>query len=248
MAGLSIQRVVEIIGDEVPDNIFKAGTFTGDGSAGNPYAISLDMLVETLSQLPGYQADGSVFLASDWTWKTVASAPVGDVLLTDLNFSVNTGLSVTATNWTGVNGQLGNYLNYGLANKKLASGNNGYIRLKFVDALACDAILAFNSSNVSQPYQGAAYEAAFWISSENNTYDLSVFDNGVYGNTGIAAVMNNYYRINRVGSQLKLQRSTDGTTYTDIYTYGFTSSADLFINANIDVAKKMYSPKGYNLS
>jgi len=78
-----------------------------------------------------------------------------------LLFPTNTGLVNTSNVWTGTNSG-SSYADYGLSNRKLASGFDGYIQARFANSSCVNGIIAFNTTNASQPYT-SGYEAAAWV-------------------------------------------------------------------------------------
>lgn len=177
-----------------------------------------------------------------------SSSSTGPALV-DLNFATQVGLTNTSGVWTGSNsGSL--YANYGLADKKLAAGTDGYIMFQYPSTDGERAVLTFNTSNVNEMFQSGPtynYEAGAFMYSGS----IYVLDNNLPAGSVTTVSPGNYFKIERIGSTLKLYKSTDGVTWgSSIYTYTFSSTADLFINCNIDESlgtAKLYYPKGYNL-
>jgi hypothetical protein len=164
--------------------------------------------------------------------------------LENLTFTAaNVGLSQTSNVWTGAN-VAADFENKGLDAKKIASGTDGYIVVQYkADALGC--VIGFNLSNANDDYP--AYECGLYLTAAN-VYTVNSGSLGAYG----APTVDRYYRISRTGSTIKLQWATSdapGATWTDIATYGTSSSADLFICMAIDEKNgdgKCYYPKVYN--
>ncbi|MDH7463989.1 hypothetical protein QEG73_21990 [Chitinophagaceae bacterium 26-R-25] len=189
---------------------------------------------------------------TDSIYSTTNATTNSSAVLEDLSFSTQSALSSTGTVWTSTDAS-GLYKGYGLCSKKLAASNDGYIQMKYTAIDAKNIILAFNISQENVQYQTPPgtppgnYEAAFMFSSGALYY----IDNGANPvAAGYTLTVGDYARINRTGSTLKLQTSSNGTTWTDRYTYTFSSAAELFINMNIDTntgVNKLYDPKGFNL-
>lgn len=168
--------------------------------------------------------------------------------LIDLLFPTNVSLVNDGTGiWTGSNAA-GFYMNYGLSNKKLAASTDGYIQARYEAADAVNAQIAFSLLNTNKKYDAVAgeYIAGGLVSSGNLYYSVA----GAVTSTGVTMAAGDYFRIIRTGSVTKLQKSVDGTTWTDAFTYATTSTADFFINMNIDRQvglQKVYHPRGFNV-
>jgi hypothetical protein len=179
----------------------------------------------------------------------IGSSSGGGGVLEDLIFSTEVGLTNSSGVWTAASGTAGTYNNYGLATKKLSAGQDGYIQWQYAATDGQDAMLTFKTSNTNEGYAAGNYKAAAWISSSGAT--VYQIDNGGSATaTTATGVIGNYYRIDRTGSTLTLKTSAVedfSSGVTTIYTYTFSSSADLYININVDASKKSYHPKGYNL-
>jgi hypothetical protein len=186
------------------------------------------------------RATGSGY--ADSAFATANATPAAGVALQDLNFATNTGLTNTAGDWTA--GATG-WVDHGLANKKIASGTNGYLQLRFVNLDQFNAILGFNTTSEDASYSNM--EAGFYFI-DTGAISINIIESGgVAALPSFSGAINDYYRLDRTGSVITLKHSADGTTYTTIYTYTFASAADLFINAVFD-GGKLRQPKGYNLA
>jgi hypothetical protein len=176
----------------------------------------------------------------------------------DLTFSPVVNLSNSGSNvWVGSTA-IDYYQNYGLATKYLPANTDGYIQFQYKSADGYRAMLAFNTTNANQSFNtnpgnpGAGtgtYEAAAAVNLYGGPGALTVHDNGAdMGNvTSQSTIQNNdYIRVIRTGSVLKAQRSTDQVVWIDLYTYNFSSTAALYINAAVWNGK-LYYPKGFNL-
>lgn len=184
------------------------------------------------------------FNASIVTTVPPVDPPTGGI--EDLNFSPSVTLNNNGGIWSG-GVQEGFAKNYGIATRKLAAGQEGYIEFRHSDSNAEGAILAFNTSDSPEGYgitPNGNYEAAIFISG-GAVYKI---DGGNVSSTGWSVVINNYYRIYRFGSVLKVQTSSDYNSWTDLNTFTFTSNGDLYINLNINNLGKCYYPRGFNLS
>lgn len=161
----------------------------------------------------------------------------------DLNFDVVTaGFAKTANYWTG---PIGGYNDFGLADKKIAAGDDGYVELYYEAADGTSAVLAFRHTEANQNYLSLNYKGSILVAG-GNIYGI---DNG--GNafdTGVAINIGEFVRLSRTGTTIKIQKRV-ALVVTDVYTHPeFASGADLFIQANTFTAKRLYSPIGFNLS
>lgn len=158
-----------------------------------------------------------------------------------LSFPTVTGLTNTSNVWQG--SITGTYQNTGLSNQSLPANTDGFIYFQYVATDGRNAILGFNTTNANQAF--ANYEAGVFISATTN--NVHKVDSGTATTTGVASVIGNYYRLSRVGSVIKIDTSSDTTTWTNIVTLTFSSTAILYINLNIDTTNKCYYPKGVNV-
>lgn len=194
------------------------------------------------------RATAAGFTDSNYATGNATTSATGPVL-EDLLFPTQVSLANVGTVWNGTDTAV-NFNCYGLASKKLAAGQNGYIRHTFTASDANAGILAFSTTNTNKNYAAGQYGAAVFFSGGN----VWRMDSGGAGtNTGVAVAAGNMIRISRTGSSLTIEKSTDGgaTWPTLVYTFTFASAADLFINMNIErvgVLNKVYDPKGFNVS
>jgi len=157
---------------------------------------------------------------------------------TYIQFPTNTGL-VNATQYY-IGGALASYGNYGLASYKL--DGDGSIQFRYIDNNSEGAIIGFNSSAISQDYNN--YEVFTWVSA-------GLIYTGGFGesNTSRGVISDgNYLRISRTGSVFKVQKSTNDTTYTDVYTFSYSSSSTMYINCNVYNSKRLTYCSGIGLS
>lgn len=148
--------------------------------------------------------------------------------------------------WTGTSSSP-SYNNYGLATKKLASGSDGFIMWDISGSINESAMLAFRTDNAASRYDANDYKAAVWVYA-GDIYRID--GGGSVTNTGatLTPAAGACLRIIRTGSVIKAQKSTDsGGSWTDVYTFTFSSTADLFINADVDATNVMKNPKGSNV-
>jgi hypothetical protein len=161
------------------------------------------------------------------------------VIITSLLFPTNTLLLNTNNVWTSNGG--GSWGAFGLSDSKLSIGSNGWIQVQRL-ADSKESMFGFSTTNTSKAYNGANgfNIAGVWLKT-NGT--LSRMVSNVVTDLGVTLAIGEYVRISRVGTVIKLQRSTDEITWTDIITYASTFTGDAYININIDSTGKLYYPK-----
>jgi hypothetical protein len=176
--------------------------------------------------------------------------------LEDLVFGTGNGLSVSGTTWDGSNSG-GGYDNFGVATKTIPASTDGYIRARYTAANGENAIIGIDTDSTieswdatpSSPATPYNYKAFAWIYSGQIWYGE---ESVAVANTGVSISTGNYWRISRVGSTWKVQKSTDGTSWTDAVTLAYTGTGQIYLKAAIDhitdPTAKLYEPKGFNVS
>lgn len=152
--------------------------------------------------------------------------------LQDLTFNTATGFTHPSTGlWGGTSGVA--WGSYSLATQTLPAGADGWIELQYATTNGNRCMMAFNLVNTKTTWDaGGGYLAAMYI------YDavLNFIDNnGAPSSTGHTMVIGEWARIIRTGTVTKLQSSTDHTTWSDRQTYTTTSTADFYVNGDLDV-------------
>lgn len=203
--------------------------------------LSTDTLLDSYNSSTGATSDAAGNELGSYTdaavTNSIAAAPE------DLNFTtVTSGFAKTSNYWQGNLGPAGQYNNYGLANKKLAAGANGYIEFRYQDVAGADAILAFRLTNVNEKYSSGNYKAGGYI----NGTTVYRIDNNSIATAGSIAI-GEYLRITRTAGGFKLQKR-NGVTVTDLYDFTFTSNGDVFVQGNIDDDSRLYDAVGFNLT
>jgi hypothetical protein len=161
------------------------------------------------------------------------------------NISAFSGATLTNTSnvWTAT---VAGYGNLGLSTSNLAASTDGSVRVRYTATDGVDAVIGFNTSNATSGVGSMPF--ALWVSSGGGN-DIYVRQGGAPISTGIDAAAGDYLRINRTGSVWKAQKSVDGTTWTDLYTYSSTSTAQVWVVCDINgTGGKMYDPEGENLT
>ncbi len=136
----------------------------------------------------------------------------------------------------------------GLSPHRLPAGINGRIYADVNGAAkTVETVFQFTLSNSNSGYAGATNGAGFYISGAGNLFYV---ENTVFTAVG-AAPANALLSINRVGTTLAFQSSTDGgTTWVTIHTFTtFVSAADLYIICDLNGSGTgfLVNPKGDNI-
>jgi hypothetical protein len=152
----------------------------------------------------------------------VQDSTINQLALTDITFPTNDGTLVnTDGNYT-TSSTNNAYGHTGLSSDNLTG--DGWVQFEWQTGDK-NAVFGFNTANSQTGFAGM--EAAIFMDSNGDIYYV---DNGTNYNALTAASSNDLLRINRVGSTLKLQKSSNsGSSWTDIHTYAFSSSATLYI-------------------
>lgn len=180
-----------------------------------------------------YRPSDEIYNASPFT-ETASSNDVTFPTATNLT-QTNRVLIPSASGWG----------NTGLSGKKLASGTAGRIMCQYAFPTNANFVLGFKTSNAEGGY--STINAGF------RTYEdgkIERFESG----TGTVVTdewlkINDWVCIYRNGSTLKLQKSSnDGSSWTDLVTYTFSSSADLFVDVDVyGTFGRLFYVKGENL-
>lgn len=139
------------------------------------------------------------------------------------NINLASGIySTTSTDWL---------VTFMLSNKKIPSGQTGWFGVELSQANE-GVMLGFNTSNSNQGYDNQEFFA--WA---NGASYFRGFNGGNIANAGGNPTTSSWFRLWRDGSAgtVKLQTSADsGDTWSDLYTYPTTSTADLFLNVSLN--------------
>jgi hypothetical protein len=160
--------------------------------------------------------------------------------LTDIPFTSVTALTESPSHvW---NSTVTGYNNYGLATLYLPAAADGYIETQYVASDAESAVFGFSTTNAQVGH------AAMLAGMSTYVGEIYKDDGGVISNTTVTIAAGNWTRLLITGSVIKLQKSTDHTTWTDVATLTATRTTDLYIVCNISYGGKLYYPKGSNLT
>ncbi|MEO6521108.1 MAG: hypothetical protein ABIN91_05495, partial [Mucilaginibacter sp.] len=152
------------------------------------------------------------------------------------NVTDNNGILFGSSAPTGWDGKV-------LFTKKLALGTDGHIMQQYMGG-AHDTIITFKENNLSEVYTANTYKAGLQISSATPHY---VFNNGTYTTTSITFALYDYLRIKVVGTAITVEKSSNGTSWTTVYTFAYTRTTDLYIGMSVYGVSKVYGAKGFNL-
>jgi hypothetical protein len=194
----------------------------------------------TITFYPALEENETVYVEASnsnvWTAGTVTSA----------FFSTTDGtLFNTANVWTS-NGDA-SFGHLGLNSKKLAAGDDGRIYFRYTATDGGQTFLGFNTTNALTGF--ADMEIGLWLRTFEAIPYVAYVENGTFTNlTSETLTVGYYYGISRTGSTIKIQKSADAVTWTDLATSSFSSSADLFVVGDFYGQGKMYTPIGTNLS
>lgn len=173
---------------------------------------------------------------ADSSYSTTNATPAGAV---DLIFGTIENTTHTGTEWICPSG--GNAFGYNTG-KKIAAGTAGFVFAKYASALNRSAAFGLHTSDAHTPYSSIAFGAIPYSGSYQYTPGLN--------NLSIGAGINDLFGIRRaIGGTVTYERSTDnGVSWTVIYTFAGTSTADLYPVYNVvDSLDKLTDPKGLGL-
>jgi len=184
---------------------------------------------------------------------TINVSDVASATLEYLNFTtVTSGTVMSGNDWSGDDFST-SYANYGLANKSIPAGQDGYIQYQLVSGSSDNCILAFNLSNTNQRYESAGPVYNYEVGVKVLSGVIYVYDGNVdNASTGITLTGDQYIRIQRTAGVFKVFTSTDGVTFTDQYTYsaaivtGTAATAQLYVNMNLPPFTTFSKPQIFN--
>jgi len=133
------------------------------------------------------------------------------------------------------------YGNTGISTLKLPAGQDGWIGFK-VKNTDQGAILGFKTSNSVGSF--STFLVGMWL----NLGAIAHLNNGSYNGSVSNYSSNDFLRIKRTGSAFTIDKLTLVGTWTTIYTFAATSTADLFIASDVDLNAVMRYPQGFNIS
>lgn len=209
---------------------------------------TLDVIGETpllfsLSANPGGEdVLGFFYDGINFYWD-IQNYGTGVDVLEDIVFDSSFGLINTAQVYTTAAGAP--WGSYGSGDRKLAAGSDGYIQFKYDNADVQDFMFSFDDRFNSEPYSSNHYMAGMvFISGVLRSISGATLN----AYTG-ALALNSYARVQRVGSTFTIKTSPDLVNWTTVYTFPYTSSADMFICLNLEASggvAKIRNPKVFN--
>lgn len=170
----------------------------------------------------------------------------GGAVLEDVIFDVVLNLTAAGTVWTG--SAAGYNSSKGvMTTKKLASGQDGYVQVECDTTNGNDFLLGFSNSSANHDYDAAQAGGFAYCFTGGQIYRI---EGGTPNFTSPGSYADgDLVRIKRTGSVWTLEKSTDaGSSWSTVNTLSTTTTADVWIHGYVENGKKLYNPKGYNLS
>jgi hypothetical protein len=166
-----------------------------------------------------------------------------------LVFTNQTGLSESpAGTYTGTTGTGGTYLNNGVANKKIAAGTSGFVSMTFSAADCEGQVLGLDAGSGQEGYTG--FSVGVFLS--NGTDDVVIVNSGSVHVPDLRETAGGTYYIKKtvtsVGVSATYTLHVNDVNAAAIYTYPFTSDVDMYPKISLDVSRKLYNPRGSNLT
>lgn len=220
--------------------------FSGTGTASDPIRIKASAIQTWLQSLPGYTADGSKYLASDFTWKTVSTSSGGGGGATTISagtvlFDVASAYQVQQH----PDGPGAYYSSQGngiaQATRKIAAGSDGLVYFQYLAGTGELLSLGYTTVNSLQGYE-------HWTGGliVNGTEVKAYGYNASTVGLGVAPVNNRYYGFRRNGSTIEIVTSNEGAAWT-VLGYTNYSSDDLYIQVYFQTPTAKIKALGQNL-
>jgi hypothetical protein len=162
--------------------------------------------------------------------------------------TVTSGLAASGTSPRQYSGTIcTSYDNYGVSDSSLPASTDGYIQWQVISGSSDNCIVGLNASHTNQRYRTGATNN-FEVGAMILTNQLWVLDGTAdMANTGITITGDIYLAIFRTGTTYKLRSSTDGSTWTDRYTFtGYTTASQLYGAISIPCFTNLSNLKVYN--
>jgi len=188
-------------------------TITGNKPVGwalSAAANSVDLI--------GFFYNGTEFYWSKENYPATSGAAISFPTITDITENPSGIWKTPSTN--------SGYGHMGLSNKYLPANTSGRI---YFTGTSNHSVLGFNTTNTNQSWTN--YEAGIIIASG----DLYSINSGTLGTVVEAQNIAMYYCVYRDGSTgaVKIQKSSDTFTWTDLRTLVFNSTAALYIGCDL---------------
>lgn len=164
------------------------------------------------------------------------------------------GITLITVTFTTVSGTLvespagkwGGGPGFGVSSKILAASTDGYIQSDYSGVTYKDSVIGMDASAANTDY--GSYDYAVGVDSASGRY--AYVENGsitVHGS--LTAVSGDKMRIKRTGSTFTAEKTTDGTNWTNIRTFTATSTAQMYLKANVIAATNyILNPKGFGIT
>jgi hypothetical protein len=198
----------------------------------------------------GATVDGSGNELVSFTDSSVTNGVSGPSLV-DIDFTTASNLTNSSGIWTGSGGA--NYnSNKGVSSVKIASGQDGWVQVEMDSTNGNDFVIQLSEASSNSNYDQASNPGGAVYVSGTNIYVMN--DSGNPDLTSPGSIADGQHvRVIRTGSVWKVQKSTDGGgvsgTWTDVKTLTTSTTAAVYVHGFVgDTGKKIYYPKGYNVS
>lgn len=117
---------------------------------------------------------------------------------------------------------------FGLSSLSLPASTDGTYQCDYTSTANLDAAIAFDPVNTNT--NQTTYDYSIYVDSGTTQY--AIIENGTpLAASGITAVSGHKFRLRRTGSTFFAEYSANAVTWTLIYTFGTTSSAQQFLKA-----------------
>lgn len=168
----------------------------------------------------------------------------------DLSFTGNvTETSAGNHIWKGTGADTG-YTSLGMSAEVLAASADGYLQTKRTDTDAHSFFFGFFATNTPTAFNDMV--AGFLLDSSGSLFkkDGTGASFPQVGSGGVIAI-GNWARVKRTGSVYTLEKSTDGTNWTNVATLTYASTAVHYVGVFLrggGTVGYLNEPKGFNLS
>jgi hypothetical protein len=224
-------------------NLWREGELRYDSSATDGY----EKLHDTIIFHPALYANERIIIQaypdSNWTYDGFTAPPPPST--TYIAFTSAGGANAITQSPTGTWTASGSGNGFGKATtQSLASSDNGWIQAQYTGTSNVGAVIGFDASNTQTDYD--QFDYGMYTSA--GTWKRII--NGTITDIGVAVVLNQFYRLRRVGTDTFIfETSMDESTWTTIYTSTITTTAQMFPKITIVVVgNKASEVKGFGLT
>lgn len=184
---------------------------------------------------------GHAFIADLFASVSALSYPPGDNYLpgsTALTFSSSTNL----TNTSGVITPTSPIADYGNTALFSSLSGDGYIAVKVPDVDGVSGIFGINTVN-AEAGVGNIEAGVFMSGGHNEVWRVNNGSAAIISPT-VYAEIGDWLVIRRTGSTIKLQKTPDGVSFTDLYTYSTSTSSTVYAVCDLyGIEGKIYYPQ-----